>query len=449
MSIALAARRAALLGGIALGCSSCNLVFDRVLIAMGDGGGGPIDAEPVPDGEGPPDGRATQCGGTLEVRATGAAPTAPARPGRGETIVDPTFGTCITRVSDAVDDATAPSEPREATASLDRYFPRVAPDGSVALLSTGSYRFYAYDLLAPRRASATIVFGSQVLGFHGARPGELLTMDGDRTLARYTLLTATYTTLASLDETLPEPLASARRFRPAERPLSADGARALLVVDDPAAVVVIDTATGALIGGDVPAATGEVITRSGRWVLQADDTSVRIRSADFSDDRPLPTSGAIISAADVVVLEDGHDGLALVDGSHLVVIDLDAPTPTEVMRLPLLPEGALGRIDVDVAIDGSAVDRPGWLVITFGPCADSGTPCSLPDAWARDKISLIGIATPPVIRDLVWHREDQPVAVFAAPSRALERVVFVSSWGQSAPAEAYVVEVPEAALALR
>jgi beta-lactamase regulating signal transducer with metallopeptidase domain len=80
-------------------------------------------------------------------------------------------------------------------------------------------------------------------------------------------------------------------------------------------------------------------------------------------------------ACDEAVLANGHDGVAIVEGTSLVVFDLDAPTPTEVGRLAFVDPGFLGAIEFEAHLDGGAFDRPGWLVVTISECPSSSTMC--------------------------------------------------------------------------
>jgi hypothetical protein len=384
-------------------------------------------------------GAAGPCKVPLSGRTTEAAPAAPARPERGARIADPMFGTCLTRISDRTDDAMAMDNPRDEDFDGSRF---VNADGSLALYSTGFYRFFSFDPVTPRRAVATIAFFYRVLGFHGASADTVIGIDG--TSFETLVITSGRTTPRS-SFTLPADLIPADDLRALGRALSADGSRALVVVHGRDATVYVDTATGTVLGRSSHSVGGAKVSPSGRWVVEFDDDVARVRDPAFTEEREYRGLGRSIVAKDVFVLPNGHDGLALVDGIRLWIFDLDGTTEP-IMDLALADESALGNLDFDVSIDGSAVDRPGWLVLSFGPCPSAGALCGGTEAWAKDKIVLVGVGATPVIHDLVWHRSTRPPDAIA--SRDLRRILFTSTWNDAGPEEIYAVEVPVSQLVL-
>jgi hypothetical protein len=416
--------------GVSLACvvlASCTYSFDRSILDAG------------PDGAGDDGGVAGPCDVPLAGRTTDPAPAAPPRPMRGERIFDPMFGTCVTRISDAADDAMAVSEPRVDPFDGEHHF---SPDGAVAIFSTGFYRYYSFDAIAPRRAVPMLAFFNEVLGFYANDPTEILLVETERTLTRYDVDSRRFSDLSTF--TLPSELMGADDFRPTRRSLSADGTRALVIAHGTGRTLSIDTASGEVLGTSSQTAGGAMVSPSGRWMIELEDDRARVRDPRFTEERVFMGSGRSIAAVDVVVLPNGNDGLAVVDGIRLWVFDLDGTTDP-IMNLPLVDESVLGDLDFSVSLDGSAFDRPGWLVISFGPCRD-GELCAADDAWARDKISLVGIGDPPVIHDLVWHNSTGRPRAMA--SRDLRRIVFMSTWNDAGDEEIYVVDVPATALAL-
>jgi hypothetical protein len=240
-------------------------------------------------------------------------------------------------------------------------------------------------------------------------------------------------------------LMAADDLRGLGRALSADGGRALVVAHGFGTAVYMDTATGQILGTTSGGVGGEMVSPSGRWVVEFDDDIARVRDPAFSTEREYRGIGRSIVAKDVFVLPNGNDGLAIVDGIRLWIFDLDGTTEP-IMDLALADESALGNLDFDVTIDGSAVDRPGWLVLSFGPCPGADALCGGTDSWAKDKIVLVGVGSTPVIHDLVWHRSTRRPD--ATASRDLRRIFFTSTWNDAGPEEIYALEVPLSQLVL-
>lgn len=379
------------------------------------------------------------CDVPLAGRTTADAPAAPARPERGERIADAMFGTCLARISDTADDAMGEASPRTDPFDGSRF---IGGDASLALYSTGSYRYYSFDPVMPRRAVATIGFVNRVLGFQGASADTVVVVEGT-SFESLVVTSGRSTRLSSF--TLPTELMAADDLRGLSRALSADGSRALIVAQGFDATVYVETSTGAILGTSTHSVGGAMVSPSGRWVVEFDDDVARVRDPAFTEEREYRGLGRSIVAKDVFVLPNGNDGLAVVDGIRLWVFDLDG-TSDPIMDLPLADESALGNLDFDVSIDGSAVDRPGWLVLSFGPCPGADALCGGADAWAKDKIVLVGVGSTPVIHDLVWHRSTRRPEAIA--SRDLRRVFFTSTWNDAGPEEIYAVEVPASQLAL-
>jgi hypothetical protein len=381
----------------------------------------------------------------LASRTTDVQPVAPPVPALGERFVDPTFHTCITRISDAALDATIPDEARPADVSLD-VDGLVAPDGSVALYSTQGYRLYAYDIGSPGRGSATRTYTGYGLGFDLSSPLALVTVDEpELVFEHYVLETSAFTPLSSFGAGLPfDP----DGLRASDRTLSADGTRAMISLSfgSERDVAVLDVRTGALVGMHAEGAGASLLSPSGRWVVQTSGGSWRLFPADFSNDGVEVPAERNIVDADTLALPGQRDGLAIVEGTQLIVLDLDASPPTEVGRVALVDPSFLGALELDVHLEGGAFDRPGWLVVTMSDCASGSDMCSDPTSWARPKISLVGIGSQVVIHDLAWHFGSRR-SVHAIPSRDLSRVVFTSDWG-GGPSEAYAIEIPTGLLRL-
>jgi hypothetical protein len=452
---AIAAASALALSSIAAGCTR---VFDRSLIAMSDAG---LDAD-LEDGDAGPDvgdaglgdgdtgpdvgdadradGSSGVCAPTLLGRTTIAPPVAPWRPSRGVRTVDATFGTCITRISDARMDAEARTvPPRGGVDPLDRAG-LLGPGGSVALLSTGDYGYYRYDVDRPGDGVFAGVYVGAVLGFDDDETLVLLDRgEMPYELGTYSLSDGSFDGVVLEPPLIPSELATASNVRRVTRSLSADGRRSLVFFEGPDELLVLGTATASPLGRWDASAFADRLAPSGARIVQMTASAITVRDVATGTFEVVPTSGSTLGSADVVRLADGHDGLALVDRHFLVMFDIEAE-PTEIARISLLPSGVVESLDVTVSIDGSAFGRPGWLVVSFGPCTGEATPCSRDDAWARDKITLIGIAPVPVIHDVAWHRSS--TSVEAVPSRDLSRILFVSDWGGGTPAEAYTIEIP-------
>jgi hypothetical protein len=359
-----------------------------------------------------------------------AEPPSGAIPALGERLRDPTFGTCVTRISDAIAQSHDPLDPGG-------FF---VADGSLYVTTESSYENVLLRTSAPWDLSRRGFFGRSILGFDPVDRRVLYAVE-ELQVER-----------ADLDRGIDvlvdlQPIANARF--PGVPTVTAvgmsDDARIGLVAAGdgaPVGYLTIDLVSGAMLGSiDVADAPGRaLISPSGRWIAFVTIDAVRVFGADLATRRDLPACCAITGSA-IAPMSDGHEVLAVAADAHVRGYDLDDPSFG--VRLDLVHRDPLvENVGISVGL-AAAADRPGWLVATFSRCV--GARCE--QAYAQARIALIEIhGEEPYVLELAWHHGTEPDdRATAIASRDLTRVAFVSAW-DGPSREAFVIDLPRNAV---
>ena len=376
---------------------------------------------------------------------------------------DPTFGTCIARVTDRLADLT----PGDPSAGLRHEYARIQAfnaDGTRILLQGTEGRHYLFDA-ATLEPLGEVPLGSEPR-WHDADPHLLFSVDGT-TLTAHRLDTATTTVVHDFAADLPghDPVAVWTNW---EGSPSTDRRWWGLMAEDgdwlPTAFLVYDLTTDQVAVRDLrdlPAAADDVdhVTMSpgGTSFLASFDRACE-PGVLGRDAAPcgLMAYGRDLTGGRGLLRVAGHYDTALDPAGAEVVVYQDVDTD-EISMIdiatgvvtPLLPID-FSHTAIGIHISGLAVDRPGWAVVsTHDDDAESHT-------WIDDQVLAVELrAGGRVIRLAHTHSlvdDDEAADYWAEPHATtdpgLTRILFASNWGRTGTGavDAYLAVLPDGAI---
>ncbi|MEQ9074731.1 MAG: hypothetical protein RLP09_12810 [Sandaracinaceae bacterium] len=388
------------------------------------------------------------------------APVALGLPPLRTRFVDPAFGTCVARVTDASDGADGPHPPawiRHETALRDPY----SADGAWALTRAddGWWHLYAVPSWSHAREIDLQMDEPVWSPSDPDRLRYLLHEGRDAQLRQYDVRTNRDELLADL---LPElravwPAAARGWTRERGEP-SRDGAIWTWQVEDvtfgPLGVAVfdLDRPDGARLLGTLDTTERpRMVTSSpsGRFAVVAWEDATHAYpvdrdagSVDFDGGRLL-LEGA--ESSDLALDAAGDDVFVVFDYTAGALSSVDLATGTRTPLLSLYP-GPGTSIRGDVS--GVAYDAPGWVLVSIAGCARDGGPCRPGDAAADDLLAFVELRRDGRVLPLAYMRAsgaDYDAEPRATLSRDATRVLFASAWGGDVVAS-YEIYLPAGVL---
>ncbi len=372
---------------------------------------------------------------------------------------DPTFGTCVVRVTDRGSDLD-PDDPSPGITNDYSRVPAFNADGSLLLLRSTEGIWYLYDAatLQPIRSVPVEVEPR----WDPADPAVIHHHDGTRLLA-YNVTTGDESLVHDFASDLPGMDLVAVWTREEGRP-SADGRYwamqaqntdwqtvAFLVYDREADTVTVRdlrSLPGVEEGIDHVAmsplgtyflASVDHYCEHGQLGTDAEPCGLMVYNRDLQEGRSLLR---IIGHHDVVLDAEGREAVIFqdVDTDEISMLDLESGTVT-----PLLPID-FSYTAIGLHFSGLGFDRPGWvLVSTYDDDPVAHT-------WMDDQVFLVELAAGGRVVRLAYNHsvrdEAQEVDYWAEPhattDRSLTRIVFSSNWGRtgSGEEEVYLIALP-------
>jgi hypothetical protein len=401
------------------------------------------------------------CAGTAPAATTDRSllqPTSEAEPGVRIARRDPVLGSCRMRVSaagvDTVNDDGSPClvtpEPR---------VPAFNADGSRFLLygTWGSWYLWDTDTKTPIRQLSL----GEDPRWHPTDPNALFAFDGTAMVV-HDLEAGTHTVVHDFAAELAGTSATQVWLRWNGRP-SADGRWWALLASagawDPVALLVYDRVTDQVVHHLAldPERLVEftAMDPTGEWIVvvlagacpDGQPGTAEAPCGVMVLDRVAPTWRGLtaeVGGGDVGLTTDGEPAWVYhhAASNTLKMVDLASGQSTDLWAIDQSQDWT------ELVVSGAAFDRPGWAVIsTFDATADSA-------AWHDDQVLAVELAAGGRTVRLAHHRSvvdwDADHSGWAipraCPSRDLNRVLFVSNWGQVGVehAETHMLWVPEA-----
>ncbi len=437
-----------------------------LLLACGGGGNSSTDSGSNGGNDGGSDGGSTTAPtptgpctsttwSTLKSGQNNDAIPSLGKPSRGNPYQEPTYGTCMVRLTDHAADGLN-------TFARQDYSRRQAfnADNTRVLIYSISGHWHLYDAntyqlvqtLSGPAADAEIQW-------HATNPDLLYYMPTNGVgmqVLELTVSTGTTRVIGDLGARLQTrwPTANAAWTKSEGSP-SADGRYWCLMVDNSSwgsvGVVTWDRDTDTILGyldtnGDRPDHVS--MSPSGNYCVVSGDSArgTVAYSRDFSSSRQLLSKS---EHSDIALDASGDDLYVSVDYSssagEVFMINLRTGTRT------VLFNTYVDQTATALHISGKAYNKPGWVVIST--YADYYAPDSKQDVrrWLHRKVMAVQLAANPTIRHLAHHRSyvgeywGEPQA---SVNRDFTRVVFNSDWGNdTAPTDpldidAYMISLP-------
>ena len=371
------------------------------------------------------------------------------KPGKSTSFIDPTFGTCIARVTDhsqepPVNFARAEYSRRQAFNANNTYVAALAEDGHWHLYNANSNQ---YEKLLEGPAS------DAELQWDPINPDLLYFMDlnGGMKIYELDIRTNSRSVLADFEHRLPWSSAS-RVWTKSEGTFSADGRYWGMQVEtadfQPLGLMVWDRKTDRIVGTWDFAAKGvgrpdhTSMSPSGDYIVASWDgnefgTTAFIR--DFSKQIKLHHKS---EHSDIALLENGHDAYVSVDyqsnGGEVFMVEIQTNT-----RTPLFDTYIDGSATA-LHFSGKAYKKPGWvLVSTYG-----GVTRNSEHVWLHDKVFALELKRNPNILGIAHHHSlargywTEP---HATVNQDFTRVAFNSNWNVDSETDVdlYQVVLPE------
>lgn len=374
-------------------------------------------------------------------------------PAKGASFADPTYKTCIVRVSNAA------AEGVPTFARID-YSRRQAfnADDSLVLVYAYNGTWHIYD-------ARTLQYIKKVSGpggdaepqWHPTDPDTLFYLPnmGGLTINKVNVRTGISAVAANFAGRLPWPSA-ARVWTQSEGSPSADARYWGFIVQDSnfgfLGLMTYDLQTDTILGTLTNAYQPNNVTMSpsGKYIVAQYSRGDRpvgtdqpggpiAFTADFRSYKHLRPNG-LTAHTDVAVGANGNDIFVGDDHSsgHLYMTDLETGVSTNLFAFwTNLSTYYAGHVS------GKAFRRPGWIVASeFGGSTD----------WFHNKVFLVELAANPRILHLAHHHRASDGEYFsqvhASANRDLTRIVFNSNWEQSGLQyiDTYMIEIPATAV---
>ncbi len=146
--------------------------------------------------------------------------------------------------------------------------------------------------------------------------------------------------------------------------------------------------------------------------------------------------------SDLALLDNGNDAYVSIDyqSAHGDVFMVEIQTGNKTVLFPTYIDGTATAIH----FSGKAFSRPGWvLVSTYGPVIPTGKSVQ----WLHDKVFAVELASNPKILNIAHHRANT-VSYFSEPhastNQDFTKILVNSNWGQENKLgiDAYLIKVP-------
>ncbi|WP_157068768.1 hypothetical protein [Sandaracinus amylolyticus] len=404
---------------------------------------------------GAPDART---GGTCDVELREgdiviAEPPLTSVPALGAIENDPTWRSCVRRLTALEGDSTA-SPSHRALENADR---------TLLMVQTDGYEWIVYEADTLERVGGSGLYTVDEPYWHPTQPNVVRHLDGfvlrDRDVLRE-ITTDVWDFTSALRAAFPDAASVRPSYGALGRVASADLSRwAIEVLDASEArlgFAVIDAGSQSVLG-TFPDTSGArvalALSPSGAHAvrLDCDGASTVHRADDATLVRTFATFEDCPQDWDFAHLHDGREAIlyatldwlraqALADGEEIDVLDLTWDD---------------GEKSIGVRVSGTGHARPGWAAISVFRCQTDwrSADCATGTRAHQDRVVLMELLPERGERrvlNLAWHRAtvdgSQSVPVPSA-TRALDRVHFVSSGGASGSAvDLYEIRVPPGAL---
>ncbi|WP_236515582.1 hypothetical protein [Sandaracinus amylolyticus] len=410
------------------------------------------------------DGSDAQTAGTCDVTLQEgdiaiAEPPLASMPALGAITNDPTWGTCVRRLTDLEGDASATPSHRVVENA----------DRTLLMVQTDGYEWIVYEADTLERVGGLGLHTTEEPYWHPTSPNVVRHLDGATgepfVLRELDVLreitTDVWDFTGALRAVFPDAAAVRPSFGALGRTASTDLARwAVEVIDASDArlgFAILDASTQTIVStfADPGTSTSRValaLSPSGEHALRVDcdGASTVHRASDASLVRTFATFEDCPQDWDFAHLHDGREAVlyatldwlraqALDDGSEIDVLDLTWDD---------------GEKSIGVRVSGTGHARPGWAAISVFRCQTDwrSVDCATGTRAHQDRLVLMELLPERGERrvlNLAWHRatydDSQSVPVPSA-SRALDRVHFVSTGGASGSAvDLYEIRLPPGA----
>lgn len=374
-----------------------------------------------------------------------------AKPSRGEPLPDPTYGTCLVRVTDHAKDGLTGFARND-------YSRRQAfnSNNSLQLVYALDGSWYTYNTqtctkmrnLSEGKGPA----GDAEPQWHPTDPDRLYFLPtngvGMRIL-QINVTTGVVSTVADLATRIRALWPSANAaWTKSEGSPSADGRYWGLMIDDAAwnglGLITYDLVTDTILGHYDFAAHGVArpdhvsMSPSGTYIVPSWDEGLGTTAftRDFANSRQLHHKSehsdlALDANGDDVYIAVNYQGNA----GPLFMVNLRTGTKTELFNT------YLSSTTTAYHVSGKAFAKPGWVLIsTYG----SG----LPQQWLHKKVMAVQLKADPVVVHLAHHQVNTANGYWTEPhacvSRDFTRIAFSSNWNTSSDMDidAYQIRLP-------
>jgi hypothetical protein len=396
-------------------------------------------------------------------------------PAKGIPFADPTYGTCVVRVSDA----HAEIPPYLYFARVD-YSRRQAFNADDSLILV-----YAYDGTWHVYDARTLQYVKKVPGPGGdaepqwdpTDPNTLyyLPNNGGLTISKVNVQTGVSSVVANFAGRLPW-ASAARVWTESEGSPSADGCYWGFLVQDSSfnflGLMTYNLCTDTILGttnglagfSSAYAPNNVTMSPSGKYIVAQyaiNDRPLGANlpggpisfTADFQSYRHLRPNGQT-AHTDVAIGANGHDSFVgddegdAPDSGNLYMVDLDTGQTTNLFSFWTNPSSYFAG-----HISGKAFQRPGWVVVS-----EFGGEFYGQNDWFNNKVYLVELVPNPRIFYLAHHHtvfaqngsgdDDYFSQVHASPNRDLTKFVFNSNWDRPGltNVDTYLIEIPPGAV---
>jgi hypothetical protein len=382
--------------------------------------------------------------GVAKLAEGRAAPVVPSRakPAKGLAQEEPTFHTCMTRVTDHAKEGLPDFSRHE-------YSRRQAfnADNSLILTTSGVGAWYVYDANTPGPPKVLEgLSGDAEPQWHPNDPNLLFwgEVNGGLQLKMLDVRRNSSKVAFDLRGKLPFPKA-ARAWTKSEGSPSADGRLWGFQVETEdfqiLGFAVWDAIANKLVGSRPSKDRPDHVSMSpsGRWFVVSADDGTTAWSPDFKRKLPLHKRS---EHSDLAIGANGHDIYVSVDYQHndgvVFMVDLDTGARTNLF--PTYVNGSSSAFH----FSGKAFAKPGWVLVS---AYESGGP----KQWFMDKVFAMELKANPRVYQIAAHHSAVKGNYTAEPhatvNRDFTRVAFNSNWevAGSSDVDAYVIRLSKGA----
>lgn len=382
-----------------------------------------------------------------------------AQPAKGIPFTDPTYNTCIVRVTDAA------SESPDTFARND-YSRRQAfnADDSLLLVYAVNGSWHVYDAQTMEHVKSLVgVGGEPEPQWHPTNPDLIYSLPsfGGMEIRETNVITDVQRIVADFTGRLPWPTA-ARVWTASEGSPSADGRYWGFLVQDASynylglmtydmqSDIILGTFTN--VGGNTDDPNNVSMSPSGDYIVAqfgindrplgpGPDGGPIAFTRDFSSHRYLRPNG-LVGHTDIAIDANGDDVFVGGDhnSGHLFMTNLRTGVSTNLYNFWQDCTYYANHVS------GKAFNKPGWVVVSS---------FASPGCWANDKVFVVELTANPRILHLAHHHTVFGPSSFsyfsqphASPNRDLTRIVFNSNWDTTDTVndwqhvDTYMIQIP-------